>query len=481
MKTSINVMAHPAREHLIPELLEQLGDVPVIWDQRSDRWDTGRRALLAHDPDADWGVTVQDDALLCRDFVAGVHAALAAVPPEVPVSFYTGRTRQPIVRLAGRAGRSGRAWLAMPGPRWGVCVAIPTTHIERMVEWCSRWVREPNYDLRMMRYFAGLHIDCWYSYPSLVDHRVGQGNPSLVKGRSARAERVALRFIGERSPLEVDWSTGSVQSETQRRRPAASLPSVSMALMAHPRRAALVDELRAQVPDAEVVWDKHHSLWDTGRRALLAHDPQADYHVVLQDDAVLCAEFTDGIRHALAAVPDGHPVSFYVGQVRPNEPFVRRQVNAALKGGAPWIVMKGPWWGVAIAVPTADVPELVEHGDISNLRSYDVRISDFYNRQGIDCWYTQPSLVDHRADVDSLTTTRRGRPRQAFLFAGARTPVTIDWTLNPRWAPGSTRGGPIPRVRQWRAAGGGKVRAVIIDSPSDRRYEASPRWEEVPT
>jgi hypothetical protein len=76
-----------------------------------------------------------------------------------------------------------------------------------MVQSCDEHPEIANYDRRLAHYFEKEGIDCWYSVPSLVDHRVGPQNPSLVPGRSAAAGRVAFAYIGDVSPLDIDWST----------------------------------------------------------------------------------------------------------------------------------------------------------------------------------------------------------------------------------------------------------------------------------
>jgi len=76
-----------------------------------------------------------------------------------------------------------------------------------MVAHCDRLVRVANYDMRMALYFNGRRTRCYYTVPSLVSHRVGAGEPSLVAGRGNAGGRVAFNFIGEdRSALEIDWS-----------------------------------------------------------------------------------------------------------------------------------------------------------------------------------------------------------------------------------------------------------------------------------
>ena len=212
MNLSVAVMAHPDREHFVDELLPDLPGAKVVWDERGDRWDTGKRAMLAHEPDSDWGLVVQDDALLCKDFLPGVREALSHAP-TLPVSFYTGRTRPygPEVARAVRRARAARKnWLVMRGPIWGVAIALPRELIAPMVRACDR-LPDPNYDRRMMEHFHGRGIECWYTLPSLVDHRVGEANPSLVPGRGAGLGRVAHEFC-QGSALDIDWSTGAYRA-----------------------------------------------------------------------------------------------------------------------------------------------------------------------------------------------------------------------------------------------------------------------------
>lgn len=200
-------MAHPSRRRFVDELLEQLGDVPVIWDREGDRWETGSRALRAHvETGATWGLTIQDDAILGRDCIPAAAKA-AEVAGERPVSLYTGKSRphQNIVSPAvKRAQRTGSPWLAMEGPWWGVGIVLPTAHIPELCEWGDAHPRIRNYDLRISRWYEQQGIDCWYTVPSLVDHREVGENPSLISGRTGN--RQAHTFIGERSALEIDWS-----------------------------------------------------------------------------------------------------------------------------------------------------------------------------------------------------------------------------------------------------------------------------------
>lgn len=208
MSVSFTIMAHKQRRKFVEQLKPQLDGAGAVWDRKNDRWDTGRRALLAYDKSADWHVVVQDDAILCPNFLPGVEAALASVPLEVPVSFYTGKTRPFHAYVKGAVEgckQSGKTWFTMRGPLWGPAIALPTVYIDDLVADCDRWDNIPNYDLRIGEWFTERKIQCWYSVPSLVDHRVGEENPSLVKGRYGHDGRVAFEFIGDRDPTDIAW------------------------------------------------------------------------------------------------------------------------------------------------------------------------------------------------------------------------------------------------------------------------------------
>ena len=209
------------------------------------------------------------------------------------------------------------------------------------------------------------------------------------------------------------------------------MASLSVAIMAHPKRAGMVDELVGWLDrPAEVVWDRINDRHDTGARAMEAFDPAATHHLVVQDDVVPCRDLIAGAERALEHVPDGAPASLYVGKVRPFRPEVERAVKRA-KGSASWIVMRGIYWGPAIIVPTGIIPEMVgwfRSPKGEQVQNYDRRISSWFARHGGNpgCWYSWPSLVDHRGH-ESLVRDSDVR-RNCHLFAGEGvSALGIDW------------------------------------------------------
>lgn len=210
MILSASVMAHPDRAPLVEELLTALDrPVPVHWDPEgppsgnSDRvWRVARGGWQLHDPAADWHVLIQDDALVCRDFLAGLERALEAIPQDVVVSPYLGQggaTGQRWARVGAAADRQRASWVQSAKLGWGVAICLPTRLIPDMIERADRMTGVPD-DMRVAGWSTRRRGQVWYTWPSLVDHRAV---PSITKHRAA--DRRAVRHhLG--SALDLDWS-----------------------------------------------------------------------------------------------------------------------------------------------------------------------------------------------------------------------------------------------------------------------------------
>lgn len=203
---------------------------------------------------------------------------------------------------------------------------------------------------------------------------------------------------------------------------------ISTAIMAHPSRAALAEALWERL-GGELVFDEKGDEWDTGRRALLAYDPRAEWHAVIQDDAILSDRFVEALE-LVTAHADGHPLGLYLGKVRPNPRVMRRAIEAAEHRGTPWVEWYGPRWGVAVCLPTRYIPALVASADLYRHPHYDARISRFFKMSDVWCRYPIPSLVDHDPTIPSLLDSAGG-DRRAYRFLGDADPNALDWQADP--------------------------------------------------
>lgn len=205
------------------------------------------------------------------------------------------------------------------------------------------------------------------------------------------------------------------------------MSTVSVAVMAHPRRERFIPELLEQLDrPAEVVWDQNNDRWDTGARSLLAYSAQATHHLVIQDDAIPCADLVAGLEAALDSLKrqtKPTPLGLYLSKA---SPYVRTQHT--WPASVRWVRKQGLASGVGLVMPVELINAAVAWGasrrDISN---YDTRVSRWLARQDIPVWHTWPSLVDHR-NSPSLVPGRTGRGRHAGNFLGASaSALSVDW------------------------------------------------------
>lgn len=200
------VMAHKKRETWAEELSVDLG-LPIVWDQVNDRHETGLRCLRAGlDHGATHHVVVQDDGLPCRDLLDGLAKATEFSGDRI-VGLYVGNTGSHADRLLKTARSTGRSWMVRPRGMvlWGVALVIPTVHLPELIRGYEK-SREQNYD-RRIEHWADQHgVDTWFTVPSLVDHRHGDENPSLVPGRTSTSRHARWYIGADASAVDVDWS-----------------------------------------------------------------------------------------------------------------------------------------------------------------------------------------------------------------------------------------------------------------------------------
>lgn len=198
---------------------------------------------------------------------------------------------------------------------------------------------------------------------------------------------------------------------------------ISATVMAHPKRRAQAEALRAQLKQmplnyVSVVYDKDGVEWHTGKRALKQGIGRGEWHLVIQDDAILTPHFYSNLISAITALRQKSVISLYTGTARPLAGRVTAAVERAPEGS--FIEFRQLLWGVGIVIPTDHIKPVLEFVEDIDLQ-YDNKIGEFYCRNGLNVYYTVPSLVDHNDDLPSLISGH-GRdvneePRRAHTLA----------------------------------------------------------------
>lgn len=220
---------------------------------------------------------------------------------------------------------------------------------------------------------------------------------------------------------------------------------VSCSIMAHPDRAdhvdTLLDRLGVRVP---IAWDQEgpasgnaDRVWRTARHGWLLHDPAADWHVLLQDDAAPALDLLPALEKALERVPPDVVVSLYLGDGRHVPSRWAALATTANSRHASWVRTLKLMWGVGLVLPTNAITDMIEQADRRAGVPDDMRVAGWAERRGREVWYTWPSLVDH-LPVASLTKhkaterTARRSHRTSALELSWDGPVVTDPMLERR-------------------------------------------------
>lgn len=221
---------------------------------------------------------------------------------------------------------------------------------------------------------------------------------------------------------------------------------LSATIMAHPVRKDEAERLQSMLDrDVEIIYDRVAvpsknplQRWANGRRCWEAHDPSADWHMVIQDDALVSKDLLAGLEKALEQLGPEGLVSAYTGQGKPHQTHIHKALANAVDKGHSWVSTKSLCWGVAIIAPVPTIPDMLRwcsHGS-RRMSNYDFRIGVYY-RDVLKwrSWYTVPSLVEH-SDSPSLVGHGAGRVAHMFHEGSA---LDVDWSRVPP-------GGLVPEI-----------------------------------
>lgn len=209
------VQHHPARAALLPPLLAALEPIPteVVTDPDPDGKRSPYRtyiACLTDLPDCTHLLVVQDDARPCRNLPAAL-GRIAAANPEVPVALCVTTNFRDNVPTIRRAAKRGDNYVRV-FPRWAmpmIAVLWPRSAAERFRDWA---LANPRATGKLSPRSDDAVGGAWMSrqrepvlatVPSLVEHE--DTVPSLIRQKGHR-DRKAVVWIGDRDPLEIDWS-----------------------------------------------------------------------------------------------------------------------------------------------------------------------------------------------------------------------------------------------------------------------------------
>jgi hypothetical protein len=179
-------------------------------------------------------------------------------------------------------------------------------------------------------------------------------------------------------------------------------------IMGHHSRQTYSDQLSDQISEATgicstVIDTQTQGAWTIASQAWQLVSPQSNYGLVIQDDAILCDDFTTKAESFLKE-HNGQICSFYFGDDPDKQHWIKPDYfDAPL------------FHAVALAIPTKLIPDMIQYCDTRNeIEGDDMKIKRWLISQNRTCRYSNPSLVQHR-DIPSIINPQKPK-RQSAIF-----------------------------------------------------------------
>ena len=205
---------------------------------------------------------------------------------------------------------------------------------------------------------------------------------------------------------------------------------VAIGVVAHVKRQTMANDLAAKInahvlcfDDGSLGFRNHVQVW---RQCALE---QADWCLVVEDDAVPVQHFNEQTTAALRVAPSS-VVSLYLGTDKRTRATTFDAVAKAQANDASWITHHKLLHAVAVAIRTPLVADMLAYVERKRYLPIDDAISGWRARHLIKqpVAYSSPSLVDHR-DTESMIKHRDNIPRdtaRTAIHVGTRTHWNSD-------------------------------------------------------
>lgn len=200
--------------------------------------------------------------------------------------------------------------------------------------------------------------------------------------------------------------------------------SHNIGVVAHLERADQAHQLMEDLPAAYLTMDNGSLGCEINHRKAWTYlaSKDAEWGVVLEDDALPVPNFREQAEQALAVAPSPI-VSLYLGRHRPPHwmPAAHAATDKASAEDACFITCTHLLHAVAVAIKTEYIQAMLDHTHTS-VRPWDYAVAAWALSEGIPVSYTHPSLVEHQ---DGPTVVKHPDGK-------SRTPGRVAWKVGTR-------------------------------------------------
>jgi hypothetical protein len=178
---------------------EYLSGFAVIEDwMKEGSWATAKRAwTFGIEQRSTHHFVLQDDVIICRDFLLGLYELIKVKPDEIICLM-------PFSRKPFKGNNGKNRWGVAEGV-WGQGILMPTPMVADFLVWEQKHIR-PDFkhdDSRISLYCVQNNRKVWIPFPTLLDH--ADLEMKSLMGHKWKEPRVSPDFLEDRSPLDFSW------------------------------------------------------------------------------------------------------------------------------------------------------------------------------------------------------------------------------------------------------------------------------------
>ena len=167
-------------------LQKHIPNLVIVWDEQRNAMETFRRAWRQYQDVPT--IRIQDDIILCKDFVNKAKAIVAERPTDF-IQFFSRSTKD---EELGSRYKSGGSWMM------NQCYYLPPNSATRLTVFADAWGKyeqHPNGDDQLMaEWLQSEKARYWVQVPSLVNHLV---TVSMIDKRRSKFRQSTTFFDPE--------------------------------------------------------------------------------------------------------------------------------------------------------------------------------------------------------------------------------------------------------------------------------------------
>jgi len=189
-------------DHLKYENNKHFPTIAVI--QTPNLWQSCKHCHLSFTPDQTHTLILQDDILLCRDFLTTVYHIVSKLPNNF-ISFFSNNDNVPLASMQKKNFLVSKVWFMAQA------YLVPVGMSKHMIEWIENNVKQSVEldDNKIATYLWYNKIKAWNTVPSLVEH-LGWNETTLryydknkIKNKTHRMAKMYVGF--ENSGMDFNW------------------------------------------------------------------------------------------------------------------------------------------------------------------------------------------------------------------------------------------------------------------------------------